>query len=253
MPASYDNYDYPGYWKDRSYEHKSEILAVRNLLEKIPYIGTLADIGGGFGRLVNAYRHRVKKVYLIDPSARLLAKAKKDLVAIHKIVYLQSSLEKILEKDIPTKFDVVVMVRVLHHITDIDNAFEVLSKIIVKNGYLIMEFANKNHWKAVLTNFLHGNFTFPLDIFSIDRRSTRSKKKNTIAFLNHHPDIISNKLQQKGFVVIDKLSVSNLRTGFLKKLLSQESLLNLEKKLQKPLAKVNFGPSIFILAKKVSD
>ncbi|OGM13335.1 hypothetical protein A3D84_01310 [Candidatus Woesebacteria bacterium RIFCSPHIGHO2_02_FULL_42_20] len=248
---SYDTYDYPAYWQNRSYEHKSELLALTRLLSQIPEIETLADIGGGFGRLINVYNPRAKRIYLIDPSIKLLTKARKDFARFKKIKYVHSSLENLLAKKFRNKFDVIVMVRVMHHIWDIDRCFEILAKLTNKNAYLILEFANKTHWKALLTKFLHGDFTFPLDIFSIDRRSKISKKKNAIAFLNHHPDVIIRKLEQNNFRVVDKLSVSNLRNSLIKNHLAEETLLSIEKKIQKPFAKVNFGPSIFILAKKI--
>src|SRR3990167_6402960 len=100
-------------------------------------------------------------------------------------------------------------------------------------------------------SILKGNFTFSIDISPYDIRSSRSKKQNTLPFINYHPDFIEKKLKDFEFSLIEKRSVSNIRSPFAKKFFSLNTLVSLEKFLQKPLAKINFGPSIFILARKI--
>ena len=75
-------------------------------------------------------------------------------------------------------------------------------------------------------------------------------KKGTLPFINYHPDQIYEKLNTAGFDIIEKRSVSNIRSTFIKKFFPFHILVDLEKYLQLPLAKVNFGPSIFVLARK---
>ena len=142
------------------------------------------------------------------------------------------------------------MVRVLHHIKDTQEAFKVVAKLLNNNGYFILEFANKSHLKATIKEFIKGNFTFPLDIFPIDKRSQRHIKNKTLPFVNYHPDEITEQLKIAGFTIIEKLSVSNIRSTFLKKMIAVSTLIDIEKILQQPLSRLNFGPSIFILAKK---
>ena len=62
---------------------------------------------------------------------------------------------------------------------DSEKAFETISRLLKKRGYLILEFANKQHLKATISEFIKGNFTFALDIFPKDLRSKRAKNKNT--------------------------------------------------------------------------
>ena len=73
----------------------------------------------------------------------------------------------------------------------------------------------------------------------------------SITSFQYPVDEFRKKLIDNGFSVIDKLSVSNLRNNILKNHLSSKFLINIEKHIQKPFAKINFGPSIFILAKNV--
>jgi ubiquinone/menaquinone biosynthesis C-methylase UbiE len=251
MPAAYDSYDYPSYWIGREYEHESEVIAIRAFLEKIPKIKTILEVGAGFGRLVPAYAFRGKKVILTDPSARLL-KISRLSYPEENFGFIQTTAENLPKKIRNGSVDLAICVRVIHHVEEIDVLIENICKVLKQKGYLILEFANKKHLKATLLEFLKGNFTFPLDIFPADKRSPKSIKKDTLPFLNYHPDEIKRKLTECNFKVLETRSVSNIRSPFLKKLISAESLLPLERALQLPLSHFNFGPSIFVLAQKRS-
>jgi ubiquinone/menaquinone biosynthesis C-methylase UbiE len=250
MPAAYDNYDYPSYWESRDYEHKSEIIALKSFLQKIPQVERLVDIGAGYGRLTPTYINRAKNIVLIDPSARLLKMARKSFARNKHVKFLHSKLENIQGKIKKESSDLIVMVRVIHHIEDLDLAFKTIDRILKKDGFLILEFANKSHFKASFKELLKGNITFHFDIFPKDIRSKKSVLKGAIPFINYHPEIITQKLKEKNFKIIEIRSVSNLRSSYLKNILPIDTILSLEKKLQTLLAPFNFGPSIFILAKK---
>src|SRR5258708_4768176 len=142
MTAYYDSYDYSSYWQDREYEHESEVVAVREFLAKIPKIDKAIEIGGGYGRLVPYYIYRTKQTILTDPSAKLLSLAKKRLVNFKNLKIQQSTLENLTTKFKSKKFDLVVMIRVMHHLKDADEAFGIIEKLVNPNGYFILEFAN---------------------------------------------------------------------------------------------------------------
>lgn len=249
MPAAYDSYDYPSYWKERRYEHDSEVIAIRSFLSKIPKFNTALDVGAGFGRLTPTYINSCKKVYITDPSSKLLKLARQRLKR-GNIKYIHGGLETLPKKLIAGKVDVVLLIRVLHHLKDPEKSLKLVHNITEPKGYLILEFANKRHFKASIINILKGNFTFPFDIFPIDIRSVRGKKMCNLPFRNYHPTNIIHCLEKAGFDIIETRSVSNVRNKFLKKHVPKKILLRIEELLQKPLAKLNFGPSIFILAQK---
>lgn len=251
MAVAYDSFDYPSYWLDREYEHKSELIALSAFLNKIRKIGTIVDVGCGFGRLFLGYSFRAKKIILTDPSVKLLKIAKDTFRKRKNVIYKASSLQA-LPKKIGNIADLVIMVRVIHHIDNADSAFEALNKIIKRGGYLILEFANKKHAKAVITSLLRGNFGSIESYEASDIRSAQNKNGNTLPFLNYHPEIIEKLLETHGFEVIDKRSVSNFRSPLAKSIIPLNLLLTLEKLMQKPLAFFDFGPSIFVLAKKRS-
>ena len=247
--AAYDTFDYPNYWVGREYEHKAEVIAISGFLSKIKKIGKILDIGVGFGRLTPTYIFRGKNIILTDPSAKLLAIAKKEFNR-KNVKFIRSPIEKLPSKIRKNSVDLILIVRVLHHIKDLDKSIRIIHNLLKPNGYLIIEFPNKIHLKAAITELLRGNLTFFLDIYPKDVRSSKSKKEKTLPFFNYHPDIIRQKLRDSGFTIIEQRSVSNIRSNFIKKLLTIETLLFLENQLQKPFSRINFGPSIFILAKK---
>ncbi len=250
MAAHYDTYDYPNYWIGRDYEHGSELIALKAFLAKISQIGTIVEVGAGFGRLTPAYFYRAKKAILTDPSAKLLKIAREEFLDKKNVHILQAGIESLHGKIRGGSADLVIMVRVLHHIKDLDEALATIKRILKPNGYLILEFPNKMHLKATLRQFFRGNLTYRFDIFTSDKRSAKAKRLNRINFLNYHPDLIFEKLHENGFTIIEKRSVSNIRSSFIKNLLPCSFLLSLEKVLQTPFASVNFGPSVFVLARK---
>lgn len=253
MPAHYDSFDYPSYWKSREYEHEAEVIAIRSFLEKIPRIKNILEVGCGYGRLLEYYAHRGKKIVLTDPCVKMLAEAKKRsrTRGTTNVVFVQSKVENLGKKFRRNQFDMIIMVRVTHHLENLDEVFEIFEKLLKPGGYLILEFANKLHSKALLKNILVGNFTFPLEIFPTDKRSKKNKQDKTLPFFNYHPDKISDLLHDYKFEIIAKRSVSNVRSTWVKRHFPLAFLLEFEKSTQKLLSSVNFGPSVFLLAKKM--
>jgi ubiquinone/menaquinone biosynthesis C-methylase UbiE len=250
MPAAYDTFDYPGYWIGRDYEHKSELIALKSFLQKIKKIKNILEIGAGFGRLMPSYGFRAKNIILTDPSAKTLKVAREAFKFRKNIKFIHSSLENLPPKIRPSSISLVVMIRVIHHIKDIDTAFKIIHRMIIPNGYFIFEFANKKHIKSTVKEFFKGNFRFLNDLTTMDIRSKKSIRKGTLPFLNYHPDKIKDILDQYGFEVVEERSVSNIRSTFIKGIFSTELLVSLESLLQKPFSYIDFGPSIFILARK---
>jgi len=89
-----------------------------------------------------------------------------------------------------------------------------------------------------------------LDLAPVDIRSPENIAAGTIPFINYHPVWIEKNLTKYSFRVINKLSVSNFRSPLFKKMIPLFLALWLERRLQSFLARLNFGPSIFLLAQK---
>jgi len=248
MPAPYDLYDYQSYWKNRQYEDQSERLALSSFLKKIGNREKIIDLGSGFGRLTSVYLDFFEKVVLCDPSEKNLALSSKKYSGFPKIDFVKASLPCLPFKN--NCFDLVMVVRVFHHLKNSQPSLEEINRILKPGGFLILEFANKIHFLNMLKALAKLDFTFFKDLTPFEQRSEISLHQRKINFLNHHPREIENNLRQLGFEIKEKRSVSNFRNPIIKRIIPLSLRLLFEKKLQATLSLINFGPSIFVLAQK---
>lgn len=232
-------FSYLDYWKGRQYEHKSEIVALSSLLGTTTY-GVIADIGGGFGRITKLLAKYAKQTILVEPALKQRAIAKEHLKGISGVIIKAGTAEKTNLSD--QSVDVAVLVRVMHHLPNPDPALSEVHRILKNDGLAIIEFANSLNLKSRIMSLLSGKPILPAPI---DRRRLVNIRKNTIPFVNHHPISFQKTLARNGFKVEKILSVSNFRGLPIRS-------LRLEKMFQTLLAKLFFGPSIFILAKKTN-
>jgi hypothetical protein len=137
----------------------------------------------------------------------------------------------------------------MHHLPDPKAEFAELARVLADDGYLILELANYAHGRNRLKHALKLK-KLPVD--PVDIRSAKNKKESEIPFVNHNPKTVVKQLAHAGLKVDRVLSVSNLRSPTLKKVVPQSVMLSLETFLQSALAKTYFGPSVFFLIKKAS-
>jgi ubiquinone/menaquinone biosynthesis C-methylase UbiE len=237
-------HNYQDYWTGREYEHAAEEMAINRLLkgEKFNFA---VDVGGGYGRLSKFLTKYAKKVTLAEPSQQQLDIGQmylKDIPQVERRLWQASDLKL---KD--GEADLVLVVRVLHHLPDPAPEFNEISRVLKSGGTFILEFANDAHFLNRLRYGLHGKSVpkSPVDI-----RSEANKKKGEIPFVNHHPKVILKMLEDAGFELETVLSGSNLRSPTLKKVLGKKPLLAAEKLMQPLLAPLYFGPSIWFKLKK---
>lgn len=251
MTSSYDFFDYINYWKGRSYEDNCERIALEKFFRKIKKRNSLIDIGGGFGRLSTSYVCLFDDCLVIDPSEKQLENGRCIFKNFSNLVFKKDSLPNL---TIPDKsFEVALLIRVLHHIKDPTPSFKEINRILKNDGYFILEFANKIHFVSKFYSFFKGKRKSLRDLEPVDRSSKKYIEENKIVFVNHHPQKILSDLEICGFLVTDILSVSNLRCKSLKKIVPKMILLFFENILQESLSSLCFGPSIFILARKVDN
>lgn len=238
-------HNYRKYWEGRDYENAAEEMAISRLLDG-KHFGHAVDVGGGYGRLCLLLEKFADKVTLAEPSQQQLDLAEE---------YLQAHPEidrKLLQAD-DLKFgagtvDLVTMIRVMHHLPDPGSEFAEIARVLSKEGYAIVEVANYMHGRNRLKHLLKGKKmpTEPVDI-----RSERNKKESEIPFVNHNPHTVIKQLAHAGLKVERILSVSNLRSQGLKKIVPKSVMLAIEGILQPTLANSFFGPSVFFLVRKV--
>ena len=236
-------YDYTQYWNDRDYENAAEQIAIRRLLGTRRFRHA-ADIGGGFGRLCLLLCEYADKVTLAEP-ARSQLEAAKGVLKGTDVEQLQMQADRLLFED--GSLDLITMVRVMHHLPEPSEEFAEISRVLAADGVAIIEVANYGHF---VNRMKHKRAKKPLPVEPVNIRSDNSDEPDAIAFVNHNIDTVLGQLREAGLVLDEKLSVSNLRSQQLKKVLPHKVMLAIEKATQKRLARKNLGPSIFLKLKK---
>lgn len=238
-------HNYLRYWDGRDYEHAAEEAAIIRLIGGKRFKNA-ADIGGGYGRLCVFLEAFADKVTLAEPSQQQLDIAKDFLKDHPEVDRMLTQADDLKFKD--GSLDLITMIRVMHHLPDPSVEFSELARVLTDDGYLILEVANYAHGRNRIKHALKGK---KLPTEPVDIRSEKFKaNKDEIAFVNHNPKTVIKQLAHAGLKVEKTLSVSNLRSPGLKKIMPQGAMLFTEKLLQPTLAKTYFGPSVFFLVKK---
>ncbi len=238
------SHNYLHYWDGRDYEHAAEEMAIRRLLEGKKFKNAV-DVGGGYGRLCVLLEEYSSKVTLAEPSQQQL-----DIAAEYLKDHPEVDRKLLQADDLGFKsgsIDLLTMVRVMHHLPDPKDEFKEISRVLSEQGYAIIEVANYIHARNRLKHMVHHKKlpTEPVDIRSAEHRS-----EGEIAFVNHNPKTVIKQLAHAGLKVDRILSVSNLRSPGLKKVMPRSVMLAIEGILQPTLAHSYFGPSVFLLVKK---
>jgi ubiquinone/menaquinone biosynthesis C-methylase UbiE len=238
-------HNYLKYWDGRDYEHASEEIAIRKLLKDVQ-VAHAVDVGGGYGRLSVVLKDYAKKVTLAEPSQQQLDIAKDFLKGKPQVDMVLAQADSLPFED--NSVDLVLVVRVIHHLPDPSPAFREISRILKKDGLFLIEFANYANFKNRVKHAVKFK-KMPLE--PVDIRSMQNRREDVIPFVNHNPKTVKKQLAHAGFKIEKTLSVSNFRSATLKKVLGSKTLVGLEKAAQSSLASTHFGPSTVFLLRKV--
>lgn len=238
------NHNYLRYWDGRDYEHAAEELAIRRLLRGRRFQHAV-DVGGGFGRLCVFLERFADKVTLAEPSQQQLDIAK-DFLIDHPNIDRQLMQAGDLKFN-DGSIDLLTMIRVMHHLPDPSPEFAEVARVLSDDGVAIIEVANYMHARNRVKHLVKGK---RMPVKPVDIRSAHNRRDDEIPFVNHNPHTVIRQLAHAGLQVEATLSVSNLRSVRLKKLMPREVMLGAEKMLQRPLAFMYFGPSVFFLVRK---
>jgi ubiquinone/menaquinone biosynthesis C-methylase UbiE len=193
------------------YEHESEVMALRRLLDRLltgSRFRTAVDVGGGYGRLSAVLAEYADQVTLVDPSSHQLRLAKRAFPGGAPFRRRRADAAHLGFPD--ASIDLVTLVRVLRQLPDPQPELAEASRILRPGGYAIVEV-------------------------------TKSR---------HHPQAIARRLAAVGLHPCEVLSVSNLRHPLAKAVLPQAAMLAVERAAQRPLGPLYFGPSVFFLMRK---
>lgn len=239
-------YDYTQYWTVHTDEHAAEEIAVRRLLRG-RHAALAVDIGGGHGRLSALLAHYAERVILADPSGRQLAQARQRLHGNARV-----ELRKLAAADLQLatgSVGLALMVRVVHHLPDPAPELAELARVLAPDGCAVIEMANYAHFSNRLRHLLRGR-KLPLKPVDVHGADTTGWCPDSIPFVQHNPYTLMRQLAHAGLKVERILSVSNLRGRRIEQLLPPRLRLTLERRLQAPLGRSFFGPSIFFLVRK---
>jgi SAM-dependent methyltransferase len=239
-------HNYLRYWEGRQYEHRAEEIAIRKLLRG-KHFGSAVDVGGGYGRLCLLLENYADKVTLAEPSRQQL-----DIAADFLKDHPEIDRRLVQAADLPFKdgsIDLLTMIRVMHHLPDPAPEFQEINRVLSEDGRAIIEVANYLH---IRNRLKHLSRHERMPVKPVDIRSAANKREDEIPFVNHNPYTVVRQLEHAGLRVETTLSVSNLRSVRLKKLLPPEVMVNAERVLQRALASIYFGPSIFFLVRKAA-
>lgn len=97
----------------------------------------ILDFGGGTGLLTLPLAKQAKFVTLVDISEKMLeqARLKAERQDIKNIQFLEQNL---LEKPLEKEFDLIVVCRVLHHMSDLDTALSLFHQHLKEDGRLLI-------------------------------------------------------------------------------------------------------------------
>lgn len=219
----------------REYENLAERIALRALLP--PGGDVLIEIGAGYGRLADLY-NGYQRVVLLDYARSQLEEARSYLSHPERYTLVVGDVYGLPFVD--GLFDVVTMVRVLHHLPDVPRALAELHRVIRPAGSAILEHASKRHLKAIVRWLLGRQAWNPF--------TPQPVEFETLNF-DFHPGWIRQQLAAAGFRTQAVRSVSHFRLPLLKKLVPADWLAALDGLVQPTGRWWQLTPSVFVLAR----
>lgn len=226
------------FWgRGRDYEDAAERIAISHLLP--PRGHRLVEIGAGYGRLAALYAG-YDEVVFFDYAISQLRQAQElwgDSGPGGQPCYRYVAGDFYALPFAPAIFDVVTMVRTIHHAADVPAVLRGVAQILAPGGIFLLEFANKRHLKAILRYLLR-----------LQRWSPFEQSPFEFAELNFdfHPAWMRHQLAQAGLEVQKVRSVSYFRLNLLKRLLPLGLLVALERICQPTGKWWQLSPSVFV-------
>lgn len=239
MICDYEGSDYKTrFWEnaDRAYEDAVERIALRRLLP--PTGKRIIEFGAGFGRLADLYTG-YDEIILLDYSRTMLRQAAEQWGHDARFRFVAADINHL-----PFMSGVIsaaTMIRVIHHIADVPNALTEINRVIAPEGAFVLEFANKRNVKSMARYALRRQVWSPYTPEPVE-----------FVTLNYdfHPRWMSGQLRSAGFLPQQRLAVSYLRMGLLKRALPLQWMIYADAILQRTAFLGLWSPSVFTRNKR---
>jgi len=244
--CDYEGHPYQtAFWdQGRAYEDGAERIALRALL---PPVGRrLIEIGAGYGRLADLYGG-YDEVTLFDYARSQLLQARQRLgdaapggrpryrYVLGNFYHLPFA---------PGLFDVVVLVRTLHHAADGPALLAGVAHILAPGGNFVLEFANKCNLKAILRYALRRQDWSPFDLQPVEFARLH---------FDFHPAWVRRQMAALDLRVVQTRTVSHFRLDLLKRAMPTGLLVALDRLCQPTGALWQLTPSVFVRAVAPAD
>lgn len=206
LVADYDSpgYDYRLFWRDRDYEWWAEGRVLRWLLNRVGQVEWLVDFGGGFGRNAVHYLQHAEHAVLIDYSVRNLEAAAFTYtaeIASGRLFLVRADLACL--PFVEGAFDMGLLVRVLHHLPQVDGALVEMGRVMREQW--LLDVPIKHHLLARVRGLFQGE-TGQLSSWAPKDLGTADQP-----FLNFHLAAIRQNLADHGWESELAASMNNFR------------------------------------------
>jgi len=230
------------FWEQggRAYEDGCEVVALKRLLP--PQGGQrMLELGAGAGRNTPRYAGYAE-VTLVDYSRTQLEQARARLEPAEaspgtapRYRYVAADIYRL--PFIPAAFDAATMIRTLHHMAEPREALAQARACLAPGAVFILEYANKQHLKAVLRYLLRRQTWSPFSPEPVEF---------TALNFDFHPATVRAWLQAASFDIRRQLTVSHFRMALLKRLLPTGLLVWLDAAAQLSGDLWQLSPSVFV-------
>jgi ubiquinone/menaquinone biosynthesis C-methylase UbiE len=238
--CDYEGSDYQSRFWDKGehvYEDQVEAIALKRLL---PAGGKLMlEVGAGAGRNTPRYRG-FERVVLMDYSLTQLQQAQERLGRGERYIYVAADVYCL--PFMPGLFDAATMIRVLHHMEDAPRALAQIREALQREAVFILEFANKQNFKAILRYVFRRQSWCPFTLEPVEFIELN---------FDFHPKSINRTLESLDFQIQRRLAVSYFRLNLLKRLVPLKLLVGLDALLQPTGNLMQFSPSVFVRTRAV--
>ncbi len=214
----------------REFEDLTERNALRRLL---PTEGNvLIEVGAGFGRLADLY-DSFEQIVLVDYSMSLLEEAHRRFGDNTKYHFVAANVYRLPFVD--DLADVVVMIRVAHHLEAVDLALEEIHRVLQGGKVLLMEYANKRNAKAVVRFLLRKQSWNPF---------VEAPYEFVPLNFDFHPRWMRRQIEDVGFLVEKELAISHFRLAAVKERFSPSFLARIDNVIAAPASFLKLSPSV---------
>ncbi|NUR48238.1 MAG: class I SAM-dependent methyltransferase [Hamadaea sp.] len=199
-----NGYDYQQYWEGRGYELWAEDRALRRLVPRLGAYRWFVDLGGAYGRNAGYYLPQAERAVILDYSATNLTNAARrhpEAVASGRLGLVRCDLNAIPFADLA--FDSAMVVRVLHHLPDVDHALGEMGRI-VRAAWLV-DVPIKHHLLGLVRGAATGRLR---QIWSAEPLITGATDEK---YFNFQLDAVRERLTGLGFQTRLGASANNFR------------------------------------------